>query len=136
METIMNWLDLRKIYERSKHREKRKKELRNEVERRFPHLSNRKYVIALAGDRKVEWRPNFIKRTGGLKADMQFECYDIATGEPVSTTVWWTYNGSKSKGDVKGSSGTLHLRAKFLIVTWKVKAWGNKTKDIVIFYYE
>lgn len=67
---------------------------------------------------------------------MQFECYDIATGEPVSTTVWWTYNGSKSKGDVKGSSGTLHLRAKFLIVTWKVKAWGNKTKDIVIFYYE
>lgn len=28
------------------------------------------------------------------------------------------------------------LRAKFLIVTWKVKAWGNKTKDIVIFYYE
>ena len=87
-------------------------------------------------DRKVEWRPDFIKRTGGSKADMQFECYDIATGEPVSTTVWWTYNGSKSKGDVKGSSGTLHLRAKFLIVTWKVKAWGNKTKDIVIFYYE
>ena len=73
----MNWLDLRKIYERSKHREKRKKELRNEVERRFPHLSNRKYVIALAGDRKVEWRPDFIKRTGGSKADMQFECYDI-----------------------------------------------------------
>jgi hypothetical protein len=64
----MNWLDLRKIYERSKHREKRKKELRNEVERRFPHLSNRKYVIALAGDRKVEWRPDFIKQTGGLKS--------------------------------------------------------------------
>jgi len=69
----MNWLDLRKIYERSKYREKRKKELRNEVERRFPHLSNRKYVIALAGDRKVEWRPDFIKRTGGLNRDMSRE---------------------------------------------------------------
>lgn len=111
------------------------KELRKEVAKKFPNMSGRQYVIAVAGQRKVEWKPGFIKRSGGFKAEMHFECYDIGSGDPVSTTVWYTYNGSKSKGDVKGSSGTLYLNAKFLVFSWKVKAWGNKTKDIVIFYY-
>ena len=130
-----SWFPPQKILEEARRRKKRKEELKGLVRKKFPRHSGNAFVVALAGDRKVEWRPDFIKTNPEYGEEMGFECYDIASGEPVSTTVWWTYNGSKSKGDIVGSSGTLKFKAKFLIFTWKVKAWGNKSKDIVIFYY-
>ena len=134
----MSFTKLRDLFlSNQKKRQKRLKELHKAVRENFPDQSRRSYVIALAGDRKVTWKPGFIKSgISAFKAEMRFECYDIKTGSPVNTTVWWTYNGSKSKGDVKGASGTLSLEAKFLIFHWEVKAWGSKTSDIVIFYYE
>jgi hypothetical protein len=107
-------MKLRDLFLRNqKKREKRLKELHKAVRENFSDQSRRSYVIALAGDRKVTWKPGFIKSgMSAFKAEMRFECYDIKTGSPVSTTVWWTYNGSKSKGDVKGSSGTSFFTGK------------------------